>query len=63
MCLAAWLAVATGIGFTATGAAWLRGTLAVLAMAAVTVAAASILRRLISHSVSAVLRHEQPPLY
>jgi len=45
MCLAAWLALATGIGFTATGAAWLQGTLAVLSLAAVAIAAASIIRR------------------
>ena len=45
MCLAAWLAVVTGIGFTATGAAWLRGTLVVLSVAAVAIAAVSILRR------------------
>jgi len=45
MCLAAWLAIATGIGFTATGAAWLRGTLAVLSVTAVAIAAASIPRR------------------
>jgi len=42
LCLAAWLTVATGVSFSATGAAWVRGSIALLWIAAVVV---MILRR------------------
>jgi hypothetical protein len=45
LCLAGWLTVATGIGFSATGAAWLRGIFAVLLVAAMALAAAPIVLR------------------
>jgi hypothetical protein len=35
LCLAAWLTVATGVGFSAAGAAWARGMLVVFWVAAV----------------------------
>ena len=45
LCLAAWLTVATGIGFSAAGAAWVRGTLLMSCVAAVALAAAPLIRR------------------
>jgi len=42
LCLAAWLTVATGVGVSAAGAAWVRGTLVVLLVAAAALAAAPI---------------------
>jgi hypothetical protein len=45
LCLAAWLTLATGVGFSATGAAWVRGMLVVFWVAAVAFAAVSIVRR------------------
>jgi hypothetical protein len=39
LCLAAWLTVATGAGFSAIGATWASGMLAVLGFAAVALAA------------------------
>lgn len=35
LCLAAWLTVVTGVGFSTTGAAWVRGILAVLSVTVV----------------------------
>jgi hypothetical protein len=46
LCVAAWLTAVTGVGFSATGAAWVRGMLVVLCVAAVALAAAPIVRRL-----------------
>jgi hypothetical protein len=40
LCLAAWLTVVTGVGFSAAGAAWVRGTLVVSWIAAVALAIA-----------------------
>jgi hypothetical protein len=45
LCLAAWLTVATGIGFSAAGAAWVRGIIVVFCVAAVALATAPIIRR------------------
>lgn len=45
MCLAAWLTVVTGVGFSAEHAAWVRGLLVVLWVAAVALAAAPMIRR------------------
>jgi hypothetical protein len=45
LCLAAWLTVVTGVGFSAAGAAWLRGMLVVFLVVAVALLAASIVRR------------------
>ena len=45
LCLAAWLTVATGIGFSATAAARVRGLIVVFWVAAVALAAAQIIRR------------------
>jgi len=45
LCLAAWLTLVTGVGFSAAGAAWLRGTVLVFWIAAVALATAAILRR------------------
>lgn len=45
LCLAAWLTVATGIGFSTAGAEWARAMLVVLWIAAVAFAAAAIIRR------------------
>ena len=45
LCLAAWLTVATGVGFSAAGAVWVRGMLVVFCVAAVALAAAPIVRR------------------
>ena len=36
LCLAAWLTVATGFGFTAAGAAWIRGGIVLLWVAGLT---------------------------
>ena len=44
LCLAAWLTVATGIGFSPAGAAWLRGSLVVFWIAAFAV----VFRRYVS---------------
>jgi hypothetical protein len=48
LCLAAWLTVVTGVGFSAASAAWLRGMLVVFSVAAVMLAAASVVRRALS---------------
>ena len=45
MCLAVWLTVATGVGVSATAAAWARGALVVVWIAAVAIGAAWIVRR------------------
>ncbi|HEY2012485.1 MAG TPA: hypothetical protein VGH38_03240 [Bryobacteraceae bacterium] len=45
LCLAAWLTLATGVGFSAAGAAWVRGMLVVFWVAAVAFAAVSIIRQ------------------
>lgn len=45
LCLAAWLTVVTGVGFSATGAAWIRGMLAAFWVAVVALAAVPIIRR------------------
>jgi hypothetical protein len=45
LCLAAWLTVVTGVGFSAAGAAWVRGMLVVFLVAAVALLAAPIVRR------------------
>jgi len=45
LCLAAWLTVATGIGFSATGAAWARGMVVLFGVIAVALAAAPLIRR------------------
>ena len=45
LCLAAWLTVATGVGFSATGAAWVRTSVAAFWIAAAALAAAPIIRR------------------
>jgi hypothetical protein len=39
LCLAAWLTVVTGVGFSVAGAAWASGVLVVFGIAAVAVAA------------------------
>jgi len=45
LCLAAWLTVVTGIGFSAAAAAWMRGMLAVFWVAGVALAGVAIVRR------------------
>ena len=45
LCLAAWLTVVTGISFSATAAAWLRGTVVMFSVVAVAVAATAVIRR------------------
>lgn len=45
LCLSAWLTVATGVGFSAAGAAWVRGIVAVFWVAAVALAVARVTRR------------------
>jgi hypothetical protein len=45
LCLAAWLTLATGIGFSATGAAWVRVILVVSWVAAVALAFSPMVRR------------------
>jgi hypothetical protein len=47
LCLAAWLAVATGFSFSAVGAAWVRGSIVLLWVAAV---APIIWRRVFGHA-------------
>src|SRR5690242_21077767 len=44
LCLAAWLTVATGVGFSAAGAAWVRAMLVMFWIAAVALAAAPVIR-------------------
>jgi hypothetical protein len=44
LCLAAWLTVATGFGFSAAGAGWVRGTLVAFWVAALALAAVPIIR-------------------
>jgi hypothetical protein len=44
LCLAAWLTVVTGVGFSVAGAAWVRGIVAMFSVVAVALAAASIFR-------------------
>jgi hypothetical protein len=44
LCVAAWLTAMTGVGFSAAGAAWVRGMLVVFSVAAVALAAASRFR-------------------
>lgn len=66
LCLAAWLTVATGMGFPAAGATWVRGMLMVLWVAAVAFAAAPIIRRRaltpgsVAHSIPSVSPHLAP---
>lgn len=51
LCLAAWLTIATGVSFSAAGAAWVRGSLVLLWIAGLVWAAArSISRRAIYSS-------------
>jgi hypothetical protein len=45
LCLAAWLAAVTGTGISAATAAWVRGLIVVLSVAAVAFAASRIFRR------------------
>jgi hypothetical protein len=45
LCLAAWLTVVTGVGFSAAGAAWVRGIVVMFSVVAVVLAAAPIVRR------------------
>ena len=45
LCLAAWLTVVTGAGFTAAGATWVRGMLVVFWVAALALAAAAMIGR------------------
>jgi hypothetical protein len=45
LCLAAWLTVATGVGFSAAAAASVRGLIMVVWVTAVALAAAQIIRR------------------
>lgn len=45
LCLAAWLSIVTGVGFSAVGAAWVRGMLVVFWVAVVALVAAPIVRR------------------
>ena len=45
LCLAAWLTVVTGVGFSAAGAAWASGILVMFWVAAVALAAVPIIRR------------------
>jgi hypothetical protein len=45
LCLAAWLTVVTGLGFSAGGAAWVRGMLVVFWVAVVALVSAPIVRR------------------
>jgi hypothetical protein len=56
LCLAAWLTVVTGVGFSAAGAAWVSGTLVVLWVATVALAAARIVRRRVFGRAPAPLR-------
>ena len=45
LCLATWLTVLTGVGFSAAGAAWVRGMVVMLWVVAGALAAAPIIRR------------------
>ncbi len=45
MCLAAWLTVMTGVGFSESGATWMRAALVVFWVAAVALAATPMVRR------------------
>ncbi len=45
LCLAAWLTVATGAGFSAAGAAWVRGMILLFWVAALALVATPIIRR------------------
>jgi hypothetical protein len=45
LCLAAWLTVVTGLGFSAAGAAWVRGILVMCSVVAVALTAVPIVRR------------------
>jgi hypothetical protein len=45
LCLAAWLTFATGVGFSAAGAAWVRAIVLIFWIVAVVLAAASFVRR------------------
>jgi hypothetical protein len=56
LCLAAWLTVVTGVGFSAAGAAWMRGMLVVFWVAAVALAATPIVRRRALGRATAPLR-------
>jgi hypothetical protein len=44
LCLAAWLTVATGLGVSAAGAAWVRGIAVMFSVVAMALAAAPIFR-------------------
>jgi hypothetical protein len=57
LCIAVWLTAFTGMGFSATGAAWVRGLLVVLCATGLALAAVSILRRA---RASTVLKSSQP---
>lgn len=52
LCLAAWLTIATGIGFSPTGAEWVRRSIVLLWLAAVS----PMLLRLVSGDAAAFLR-------
>jgi hypothetical protein len=56
LCLAAWLTVVTGIGFSAVAAAWVRGMLLVFWVAAAALAVAPTIRRGAFGRASAPLR-------
>ena len=56
LCLAAWLTVMTGVGFSAASAAWMRGMLVVFCVTAVALAAAPIVRR-------SAVGHPRTPLH
>jgi hypothetical protein len=56
MCLAAWLTVATGAGFSEASAAWIRAALVVFWVAAVVVVAAPMIRRRVFRNA-----HDQRP--
>jgi hypothetical protein len=56
LCLAAWLTVVTGVGFSAAGAAWVRGMLVVFWVAAAALAAAPMIRRAAFGRTSTPLR-------
>jgi len=45
LCLAAWLTMVTGVGFTAAGAAWVRGMVVVLWVAAMALTTLIVRRR------------------
>jgi hypothetical protein len=53
LCLAAWLTVVTGVGFSAAAAVWVRGTLLVFLVAAVALTAAPFVRRRVRTCASA----------